>query len=101
MSKPEPLYPTRAELMDMSLNDYPQLTGYLSIQENWVQSHWDWGNQFLRYIGRNKSEHTYMRFRNEVERFLLWAFLEKGAPNEDRFFQQRWRHHIKQEMATI
>ena len=80
MSKPQPLYPTRAELINMSLSDYPQLSGYLSTQEQWAESHWDWGNQFLRYIGRNKSEHTYVRFRNEVERFLLWAFLVKEMP---------------------
>lgn len=32
------------------------------------------------YIGRNKSEHTYTRFRNETERFLLWVFLIKESP---------------------
>ncbi len=31
----------------------------------------------MAYTGRNKSEHTYTRFRNEIERFLLWAFLIK------------------------
>ncbi|PCK04551.1 MAG: integrase [Alteromonadaceae bacterium] len=80
MSKPQPLYPTRAELLDMSLNEYPQLSDYLGTQEHWIRTHWDWGNEFLRYIGRNKSEHTYVRFRNEVERFLLWAVLVKDMP---------------------
>jgi site-specific recombinase XerD len=34
----------------------------------------------LRYIGRNKSEHTFARFRNETERFLLWLFLYRDLP---------------------
>jgi integrase len=31
-------------------------------------------------MGRNKSEHTYTRFRNEVEKFLLWSFFIKENP---------------------
>ena len=42
--------------------------------------HWRWGLSFLNYIGRNKSEHTYNRFRNEVERFLTWVFMVKMKP---------------------
>jgi site-specific recombinase XerD len=42
--------------------------------------HWLWGVDFLNYIGRNKSEHTYNRFRNETERFLTWIFLIKKEP---------------------
>lgn len=34
-------------------------------------------------ISRNKSEHTYSRFRNETERFLIWAFLIKDKPIDD------------------
>jgi len=77
---PTPLYPVYAELRDMSLSDYPQLESYLSDLDDWQRSHWQWGKQFLAYIGRNKSEHTYIRFRNEIERFLLWSFLIKQAP---------------------
>jgi integrase len=42
--------------------------------------HWLWGLDFLKYIGRNKSEHTYNRFRNETERFLTWLFIIKKEP---------------------
>ncbi len=30
---------------------------------------WGWGKSFLEYTGRNKSTHTYDRFRNEIEKF--------------------------------
>ena len=43
-------------------------------------SQFNLGKVFLTYIGRNKSEHTYDRFRNDVERFLLWSFIEKKKP---------------------
>ena len=75
--KPIPLYPTYIELRDITLSDYPQLNEVLSEQPNWCLVHWEWGKFFLEYTGRNKSEHTYTRFRNEVERFLLWSFLIK------------------------
>lgn len=52
---------------------------------SWVQESWSWGRDFLLYIGRNKSEHTYIRFRSEVEKFLLWLFLvHKKQPDELR-----------------
>ena len=35
---------------------------------------------FLLTLAENKSEHTYDRFRNDVERFLLWSFIEKQKP---------------------
>ena len=81
-SKPTPLYPTYAELCEFELNDYPSINNLLTSTDNetWWSSHWSWGKSFLEYTGRNKSVHTYDRFRNEIERFLLWAFLEKKLP---------------------
>ena len=78
--KPVPLYPVYNELNNIDLRDYPQLNSYLSELSDWRLEHWHWGKQFLQYIGRNKSKHTYARFRNEVERFLLWAILVKDQP---------------------
>jgi len=75
--KPKPLFPSYIELKEMSLTDYPQLQQLLEISPEWQKQHWDWAILFLGYIGRNKSEHTYVRFRNEVEKFLLWSFLIK------------------------
>ena len=49
----------------------------------WQREHYAWGKQYLEYIGRNKSEHTYNRFRNEIERFLLWAFIVKQQPIDE------------------
>lgn len=78
--KPVPLYPGYNELLNINLREYPELTAFLSSGPDWWQKHWVWGQEFLCYIGRNKSEHTYGRFRNETERFLLWALLIKDTP---------------------
>lgn len=80
IAKAQPLYPASSELNSLSLNDYPELSLLLSEQESWWRSHWDWGKSFLTYIARNKSKHTYTRFRSEIERFLLWAFYIKELP---------------------
>ena len=77
LPKPIPLYPVYAELKQQSLNDYPQLVDQLNELNVWQREHYAWGKQYLEYIGRNKSEHTYTRFRNEIERFLLWAIYVK------------------------
>lgn len=71
--KPVPLYPVYAELNHLALNDYPQLQTQLNEMNDWQREHYAWGKKYLQYIGRNKSAHTYTRFRNEIERFLLWA----------------------------
>ena len=78
--KPFPLYPTYAELQELKLEHYPDLKAFLDSGQSWRRQHWQWGSDFLRYIGRNKSEHTFARFRNETERFLLWLFLYKDQP---------------------
>jgi site-specific recombinase XerD len=79
-SKPVPLYPTYSELLDFNLADYPEIKDFLGLGQSWRKKHWLWGFDFLKYIGRNKSEHTYTRFRNEIERFLLWAFIVSDKP---------------------
>ncbi|ODS22407.1 integrase [Candidatus Endobugula sertula] len=81
LAKPLPLYPTYNEIKDIDLSLYPELNAFLteSAEPNRLQ-HWQWGLNFLQYIGRNKSEHTYNRFRNETERFLTWIFLVKQQP---------------------
>lgn len=66
---------------DIELNDYPELNTFLNESSELDRlQHWRWGLSFLNYIGRNKSEHTYNRFRNEVERFLTWVFMVKMKP---------------------
>ena len=81
--KPTPLYPTYIELLELSIKDYPELNQTFRGQPDWWTSHWQWAKSFLEYTGRNKSEHTYIRFRNEVEKFLLWSFLIKEKPIND------------------
>ena len=78
--KPTPLYPTHTDLKTFRFDDYPELKTFLGSGETWWLQHWHWGQEFLLYTGRNKSEHTYTRFRNETERFLLWLFLFKAKP---------------------
>lgn len=80
---PTPLYPIYIELKDLSFNDYPNLKLLLNSAPSWHANHWNWGKEFLQYTGRNKSEHTYTRFRNEIERFLLWSFIIKQIPIDE------------------
>lgn len=78
---PVPLYPTLNEIRALNnLDDYPQVSEFLDQDQPWRRQHWSWGLDFLKYIGRNKSEHTYARFRSETEKFLLWVFLVKKNP---------------------
>jgi site-specific recombinase XerD len=80
-NKLTPLYPTYVELCEMSLDEYPTIHHFINTnnEDHWLE-HWNWGKSFLEYTGRNKSVHTYDRFRNEIERFLLWSFIEKKKP---------------------
>lgn len=78
--KPTPLYPPYVELKEIDLREFKALDEFLSSDDAWRRQHWLWGQEFLSYIGRNKSEHTYVRFRTEVERFLLWTYLIKEKP---------------------
>lgn len=84
MQTPRPiaLYPSYSEFSDLRIDDYSELSELLTDGELWWRSHWQWGLEFLAYTGRNKSEHTFSRFRNETERFLLWLFLFKKKPME-------------------
>lgn len=78
--KPVALYPTLIEFNNFSFGEFPDLKQFLDSGESWWAAHWTWGKEFLSYIGRNKSEHTFTRFRNETERFLLWVYLVKTKP---------------------
>ncbi|MFT6387421.1 MAG: site-specific recombinase XerD [Cellvibrionaceae bacterium] len=80
LPKPIPLYPTYDELKAIDLNDYPDVLALLNNGPDWYLQHWQWGLEFLKYVGRNKSEHTFSRFRNETERFLTWIFIVKKEP---------------------
>ena len=76
---PVPLYPTHIELCEFTFDDYPTLDKFLETRPSWCKVQWQWGKSFLEYTGRNKSNHTYDRFRNEVEKFILWSYLEKNV----------------------
>ncbi len=80
LTKPVPLYPPYIDLCDFDFDDYPELDKIFSTNEPWWLEQFNWGKIFLTYIGRNKSAHTYERFRNDVERFLLWSFIIKKKP---------------------
>ena len=79
-TKLHPLYPTADYLSDLQMNDFPTLKDFLSDGQSWRKKHWLWGQSFLVYVARNKSPHTFNRFRNEIERFLLWLFLKHDQP---------------------
>lgn len=82
LPRPIPLYPTNNALKDINLTAYPELEHFLrdDVDQPWRLQHWLWGLEFLKYIGRNKSEHTFNRFRNETERYLTWIFIVKQEP---------------------
>ncbi len=80
--KPVALFPAYSELKSLDFGEYKDLKQFLDSGETWWLNHWHWGLEYLSYIGRNKSEHTFTRFRNETERFLLWVFLFKAKPME-------------------
>ncbi len=80
---PVPLYPTYVELLELDIIDYPTVNNFINNSPKWCLTHWQWGKEFLEYTGRNKSIHTYDRFRNEIEKFLLWSFLEKKMPIDE------------------
>ncbi|WGO96560.1 site-specific integrase [Saccharophagus degradans] len=82
-TKPIPLYPTLNELRGLILADYPEVKAFLEAGPSWRMQHWLWGLDFLKYIARSKSEHTFSRFRNETERFLIWSFLVKEKPIDE------------------
>lgn len=82
-TKPIALYPAYESLVSMRLEDYRDTQAILKSSAKWAEQHWRWGVDFLSYTGRNKSEHTFIRFRNEIERFLLWIFLFKQKPMDD------------------
>ena len=69
-SPTKPLYPSYLHLTQFQLNDYPQVKEYLNELPSWCTTNWQWGKDFLSYTGRNKSEHTYIRFRNERDATL-------------------------------
>jgi len=83
-TNPLPLYPTYTELREFAFTDYPYLHEFINnAGQPWCLVLWEWGKLFLEYIGRNKSVHTYDRFRNEVEKFILWSVLVKKSPIDE------------------
>ncbi|MEX1213482.1 tyrosine-type recombinase/integrase [Saccharospirillum sp.] len=73
--KPVPLFPSYEELSDFNWGSYPDLKVHLDQLPDWCAVQWGWATDFLLYVGRNKSDHTFTRFRSEVEKFLLWVNL--------------------------
>ncbi|CAM4126264.1 tyrosine-type recombinase/integrase [Pseudoalteromonas byunsanensis] len=69
-----------AHVEDKTLQqEYPELEVFLTELSVQIDGIWDdlaFLYQFLYVYGR-KSEATFNRFRNELERFYLWAWLEK------------------------
>lgn len=76
------LYPGYDLLKDFRMCDYPEIKMHVAAPElpEWILHQWNWGKDYLLYIGRNKSPHTFSRFRIEIERFLLWSMLVKKQP---------------------
>jgi site-specific recombinase XerD len=80
IAPPFPLYPTFQELKDFNWADFSELQTALEALPEWSRIQWEWGKQFLLYLGRNKSDNTFVRFRSDIEKFLLWSFLVVQKP---------------------
>lgn len=78
-----PLFPTYSELREFDWRNYPQLNEFFNDQPKWCRDHWNWARDYLIFLGRNKSEHTFIRFRSDIEKFLLWSFLIAEKPAVD------------------
>lgn len=78
-TRPSPLYPPLSLLKDVNEKTFPDLWEILTDGPAWRHEVWLNGQQFLAYVGRTKSEHTYLRFRSELEKFLLWSFFVKQS----------------------
>lgn len=77
-----PLFPNYNELNDIILDDYLDIKLFLDSGPDWRLRNWMWSKDYLLYIGKRKSKHTFSRFRGEVEKFLLWCFLVHDKPVE-------------------
>ena len=80
MSLPTPLYPSYDELVSIDVSEYPSIQSFIKNDSEFAHLLWDWGKEFLTYIGKNKAKPTFIRFRNEIERFILWSCLIKKMP---------------------
>ena len=78
-----PLFPAYAELKDFDWRDYLQLDEFFNNKPKWCRDHWNWARDYLVFLGRNKSEHTFIRFRSDIEKLLLWSFLVADKPVVD------------------
>ncbi len=76
--KPSPLFPKPSEIPNFDIRDFPTISS--TLDQPWKKDIWEQAFDFLAYIRRNKSEHTYVRFRSEIEKLLLWLFLIKEQP---------------------
>ncbi|MGJ8692398.1 MAG: tyrosine-type recombinase/integrase [Thalassotalea sp.] len=83
LTKPTPLYSVYSELIDLELDDFAELDAMFKANDAWWLKQYHWGKSFLTFTGRNKSVHTYDRFRNEIERFILWSFIIKKSPIDE------------------
>ena len=77
--KPRPLFSNRDDCSawfksQRAMSDFVELRKELAKRSVTEQDAWELGLEFLAYIGRNKSPHTFNRFRGEVERFILWSW---------------------------
>ena len=70
-----PLFPPYSELKKFDWRDYEPLDLFFNTKPQWCREHWKWARDYLVYLGRNNSEHTYIGFRSDMEKFLLWSFL--------------------------
>ena len=85
IAKPRPLYASSDDCAawfksKRRLVDFTDLNRLLEKRSSQEHELWEYGLEFLAYIARNKSPHTFNRFRGEIERFILWCWLVHSKP---------------------
>jgi site-specific recombinase XerD len=73
-----PIFPDYSYLLKYKVKDNPKLMRTIAaLHDDLFVEQVEYGIAYLMFVGRNKSQHTYNRFRIEIERFLLWSMLVK------------------------
>ena len=72
---PFPLYPTRELILHFDQREFPTVFETLGQVSEKGDQLWHQGFEFLNFIAKHKSPNTYIRFRTETERFILWILL--------------------------
>lgn len=85
----QPLFDSRRRFLLLPLDDYPQVNAFVKKLNEQQRLEWQHCREYLKFVARNKADGTFDRFRNELERFVLWCW-----QTQDLGFSQLKKIHI-------